>query len=111
MEESTLFFEMQLRNVVVYQKIKYTQILKLYFFQTYRNIKKYNSESEDIPYPNIFRYKETYLFMTEYDLKNLIFNIKIVQISDGNLFFHEKLNKMRFYSNFQEERESRNFEF
>ena len=49
--------------------------------------------------------------MTEYDLKNIKFNIKIVQISDRNLFFHEKLNKMRFYSNFQEERESRNFEF
>ena len=36
--------------------------------------------------------------MTEYELKNINFNIKIVQISDRNLFFHEKLNKMRFYS-------------
>ena len=48
--------------------------------------------------------------MTKYDLKNLIFNIKIRNLS---LFFHEKLNKMRFYSNFQEERtraEISNFE-
>ena len=40
--------------------------------------------------------------MTEYDLKNINFNLNYfdIQISDRNLFFHEKLNKMRFYSKF-----------
>ena len=45
------FFEMQLRNAAVYQKIKYTQFLKLHFLQTKRNIKKYNGVSKDIVNP------------------------------------------------------------
>ena len=56
MEESTLFFEMQLRNAAVYQKTKYTQFLKLHFLQTKRNIKKYNGVSKKIKYTQVQDY-------------------------------------------------------
>ena len=75
MEESTLFFEMQLRNVVEYQKIKYTQ------FQDYISFKLIEEKSysvmnckieqqnrtaiKDIQYPNI---KKCSIWFKEHNL-------------------------------------------
>ena len=94
MEESTLFFEMQLRNVVVYQKTKYTQILKLYFFQTHRR-KSYSVMSCNRGY-TISKYQK----YIQYDLKSINFNLNYfdIQISDRKLL--NKIYWRNFIQNF-----------
>ena len=66
---------MQLRNAAVYQKIKYTQFLKLHFLQTKRNIKKYNGVSKDKVYP----ISRLYFFKLIEEKSYSVMNCKIEQ--------------------------------
>ena len=124
MEESTLFFEMQPRDVVRYQKIKYTQ------FQNYISFKLIEENhilfcSKWLIILNKRIYNIQISKIVQYDLKNIIcISKQLRKINYGSKFGQnwtknqpdiqtsnrKLLNKIywrNFIQNFQEERESR----